>query len=283
MLHTTPCRAGPTGPGRAASARAASARAGLLRELESGAPLSQLELHYQPILSLATGAVVGAEALVRWDRSGTLVPAADFIALADRSGRTRAIELWSLERALGDLVGWRAGGWDGWLALNLSAATLAGPGLVDIARRRLDATGTPAAALVFEVTERTTIAGNGPAARALDGLRGLGARVAVDDFGTGYAGLEFLRDYDPDLIKLDRGFVAAGRDARADRILGPLVELAHRLGKPVIAEGVERPGDLRRSVGAGCEMAQGYLLGRPVPAATFRDRHVGPVASRRTA
>lgn len=254
--------------------REALRRAGLLRDLEAAETLSRFELYYQPIRALETGAVVGAESLLRWHRSGALLPAADFIAVAEQSGRIRAIDRWSMERAMRDLVAWQGHGWDGWLSVNLSGLSVADAGLTDTVRQLLGETGAAAETVVFEMTERSSLTGDRVGAGVLDSLRGLGARVAVDDFGTGYASFEYLRDFDPDLVKLDRTFVAGAPGAAADRLLPALVDLAHGLGKPVVAEGVEDMGELERSIDCTCEMAQGYFLGRPVPAADFLADHV---------
>ncbi|HUG42320.1 MAG TPA: GGDEF domain-containing phosphodiesterase [Longimicrobiales bacterium] len=258
----------------AALGQEALRRAGVMRDLAEPGVMSRFELHYQPIRSLSTGAVVGAESLLRWDRSGALIPAAEFIDLAVTSGRIRAIDRWSAEQALRDLAAWRARGWQGWVSINLSSRSLLEPSLVGVVDRLVQESGAPADALVFEITEGGALAGNGVATGVLDGLRGLGARVAVDDFGTGYASFEYLCDFDPDLVKLDRTFLLRGGGGGSDRLFGALVDVAHRLGKPVVAEGVEDPAELRRSLDTGCEMAQGYFLGRPVPASTFLKRHV---------
>jgi diguanylate cyclase len=271
-------RATPSSPGIGFAnrrlGRDALLRAGLLRDLESPRTMSQFDMHYQPIRALETGEVVGAESLLRWNRSGVLLPAGDFIDVAERSGRIRAIDRWSIERSMRDLVEWRSHGWDGWLSMNLSGLSVADTGLPLTVQQLLDGTGASPHSLVFEVTERSSLTGDRVGAGVLDRLRDMGARVAVDDFGTGYASFEYLRDFDPDLVKLDRTFVAGAPGAAADRLLPALVDLAHRLGKPVVAEGVEDLGELKRSIDCTCEMAQGYFLGRPMPADEFLEAHV---------
>jgi EAL domain-containing protein (putative c-di-GMP-specific phosphodiesterase class I)/GGDEF domain-containing protein len=249
-------------------------RAGLMRDLESTATLSQFELHYQPIRALDSGAVVGAESLLRWERSGALLPAADFIDLAERSGRIKAIDRWAIERSLRDFSTWRENGWDGWLSINLSGPSLDDAGLPAAVADLIEAASTPPDALVFEITERSSLSGDGVGRQVLEELRTLGARVAVDDFGTGYASFDYLRDFDPDLVKLDRTFVAGHTGSKPDRLLVALVDLAHALGKPVVAEGVENPVELRHSIDCTCEMAQGYFLGRPISGAAFLNSHI---------
>ena len=130
-------------------------------------------------------------------------------------------------------------------------------------------TGAPADALVFEITEGGALAGDGRAIRVLEGLRALGARIAVDDFGTGYASFEYLCDFDPDIVKLDRAFLRSRHSGGSGRLLSVLVEVAHRLGKPVVVEGIEHHRDLAQALNTSCEMGQGYFLGRPQAAEAF--------------
>lgn len=249
-------------------------RAGLQRELTGEQVESRFSLHYQPILSVGGGEVVGAEALLRWDRSGSLLPAAEFIEAAEATGRMRAIDRWSIRRALVETRPWREAGWEGWIALNLSGASLVDPDLADVVARLMDETETPADRVVFEITERSALAGNGQARDMLEELRRLGTRIAVDDFGAGYASFEYLCAFDPDVVKLDRAFVAAG--GSPEPLLPALVDLAHSLGKPVVAEGVESRAELDRVVATASDLVQGYFMGRPVAGPGFVRRHVTP-------
>lgn len=257
---------------------AALRRAGLMAELTGDRTDSRFSLHYQPIRSVEEGTVEGAEALLRWDRLGSLVPAADFIDVAESSGRIAAIDRWSIERALWETRSWRDAGWNGWIALNLSARSLADRSLPGTVARLMDATDTPGDRLMFEITERSAIVGNGETRAVLEELRGLGARVAVDDFGAGYASFEYLTAFDPDLVKLDRAFVATG--SSPEPLLPALVDLAHHLGKPVVVEGVENRGEWDRAVATDSDLVQGYFMGRPVTGLGFLQRHVsGPAAA----
>jgi EAL domain-containing protein (putative c-di-GMP-specific phosphodiesterase class I) len=142
--------------------------------------------------------------------------------------------------------------------------------------RLLGESGTEPSSLVVEVTESAALT-NGAAA-VLDGLRQLGAWVAIDDFGTGYASFEYLRDFDPDLVKLDGIFVPTDDSPRHRRLLQSLVTMAHHMGKPVVVEGVEDEEQRERLSHSGCDMLQGYLLGRPMEASEFIRRHLEPVA-----
>lgn len=252
-------------------------KAGLMQELAGQIAGSQFRLHYQPIRTLPDGKPVGAEALVRWDRGGTLVPASEFIGMARSTGRIRAIELWTMKRAFREARRWREQGWDGWMSINLSGRSLMDPMLPGTTARMLEASGTQAEAILFEVTERSALSGNSVSLRNLEALRDMGARIAVDDFGAGYASFEYLCDFDPDLVKLDRAFTARSRVPSAEDLLDVLVDVAHRLGKPVVVEGVESQAELDRVAGSGCDFVQGYFTGRPVPGSTFLRQYVDSV------
>ncbi len=245
-------------------------RSGLERDLAGSDAVSQFRLHYQPIFSMDSGAVVGVESLIRWDHAlQGLLPASDFIRLAERTGRIRAMDQWALEQALMDTRPWRELGWGGWVSVNLSGRTLSDPRLVQHVEKVLERTEADPTALVFEVTESAALSGDGQATQVLVGLRSLGSRVAVDDFGTGYASFSYLREFDPDLVKLDRLFVAGDNHPRAQKLLHSLVLMAHHMGKPVVVEGLEEETQRQRLEDSGCDMVQGYLLGRPVSPTEF--------------
>ncbi len=254
-------------------------QAGLERDLTGLDASSQFLLHYQPIFSLATGAVVGVESLMRWNHAvHGLLTAADFIPMAERTGRIRALDQWAVTRAMEDASVWKDRGWDGWVSVNLSGRTLSDVSLVDHVESSLARTQVEPGSLIFEVTESTALAGNGNAAGVLEALRDLGSRIAIDDFGTGYASFEYLRDFDPDLVKLDQVFVTGHDHARADRLLRSLVLMAHHMGKPVVVEGVEEESQRERLLDSECDMVQGFLLGRPVAAEVFAELHLGAPA-----
>jgi EAL domain-containing protein (putative c-di-GMP-specific phosphodiesterase class I) len=236
--------------------------ADLRHALEQG----HLELHYQPIVSAGDGTVVAVEALVRWrhpDR-GLLVPA-DFLPVAERSGLVVDLGTAVLGQACADLARWRAAGHELRVSVNLSPRQLHHEELVRTVLATCDRTGADPAGLVLELTEDALIEALGVAGAHLRDLRRHGALVALDDFGTGYSSLQYLRDLPVDMVKIDRSFVSglgAGDDgALAEAIVG----LAAALGLVSVAEGVERVDQLRRLQAMGCEMVQGYLLGRPVP------------------
>jgi diguanylate cyclase len=248
-------------------------RAGLQRDLAGHDVAQQFLLHYQPIFSMASGEAVGVEALLRWDHAlQGVLPAGDFIPLAERTGRVRALDQWALEQALRDSRVWESRGWEGWVSVNVSARSLRDERLVHEVERALNHAGGDPSALVLEVTESAAL-GKGAVA-VLDRLRDLGVWVAIDDFGTGYASFEYLRNFDPDLVKLDGVFVPVDDSPRHRRLLNSLVTMAHHMGKPVVVEGVEEEEQRLRLVDSGCDMVQGYLLGRPMPAEEFSRRYL---------
>lgn len=270
--------AGPLGFADIELGREAIRRAGLMEELTDADATSQFHLHYQPIRSVRGGKVVGAEALLRWERSDALLPAADFIGMAESTGRILAIDRWSIQRAFEDLRDWRDAGWDGWVSINLSGRSLVDPDLPAVVAHLLETTGAPADGVVFEITERSALAGTGNATGVLTELRDQGVRIAVDDFGTGYASFEYLCNFDPDVVKLDRAFTAEPGQSGAVNLLAMLVDLAHRLGKPVVVEGVEQPTEWDRVAASRCEFVQGYFTGRPVSRLAFVRQHLGIAA-----
>lgn len=263
----------------APAGRRLHARARLVRELADPELVSRMTLHYQPILSMTTGRVVGAEALLRWNRWGAVLPASCFIDLVHARGRIEEIEHWSLAQTLRESRAWREAGWEGWISVNTSVETLIAPGLELLVRRLVEESGGRPEDILVEVTERTILTGNGALRRGLDALRGLGARVALDDFGSGYSNFRALQALDPDVVKLDRAFVVGDGSPGSTRMLGALVDLLRGPGRTVVVEGVEQQTEWRRAVTSRCDLVQGYLVGRPVPAAEFSRRFVQAAAA----
>ncbi|HEU4675483.1 MAG TPA: EAL domain-containing protein [Motilibacteraceae bacterium] len=225
--------------------------------------------HYQPVVSLTDGRLVGVEALARWtDEELGPVPPATFVPLAE-AGRL-IVELGELvlDQALGQLAQWTAAGVEvPSVAVNVSPHQLRYgrfPDLLDAALRRH---GVAADAVVVELTETVVVEAAGDELAAIAAVRELGCRVAVDDFGTGHSSLARLRDLPVDVVKLDRAFVAPLPEARADALVAAFLRLADALGLSTVAEGVENEAQRAHLAEAGCAAAQGYLLGAPVPAA----------------
>ncbi|GAA0461247.1 hypothetical protein Aca07nite_73600 [Actinoplanes capillaceus] len=236
-------------------------------ELRHALERGELVLHYQPKVNLADGEVRALEALVRWQHPQRgLVPPGDFLPAAEHSGLIVPLTEWVLRRALTDQVGWSAAGQQWAVSVNVSARNLEVPGFPELVANLLAETGTPARRLVLEVTE-TALAGDGEAAaRVIGEIAALGVGISVDDFGAGYTSLSHLREVPVDEIKIDRGFVSdVIDDPRSRAIVRSVIELAHGLGSRATAEGVETAEIYRWLVEAGCDEAQGYLIGRPVP------------------
>ncbi|MCR6485521.1 EAL domain-containing protein [Amycolatopsis sp. OK19-0408] len=230
----------------------------------------QLWPAYQPVVDLRTGEMVAVEALLRWThpRHGAISPV-EFIPLAEESDLINVIGKEMLRATTRELAARRGSqGLDLTLKVNLSTRQLDDPHLVPAVRDALAGTGLPAGALCLEVTESALMRDQEAAAEVLASLRSLGVLLAIDDFGTGYSSLAQLRRLTLDTLKIDRSFItgiAESRDAAA--IVTSIIAMAHAVDLTVIAEGVESAEqvDLLRSL--GCDQAQGYHLGRPVPAA----------------
>lgn len=227
------------------------------------------ELHYQPQFNLVTGRVVGVEALVRWRRDGELVPPDAFVPVAEETALIGAIGRHVLRAACVQGHAWLQAGADPAfkVGVNLSARQLAEPGLVDEVARTLAESGLPPANLELEITETVVMARPEAAAHTLDALSRLGVRVAVDDFGTGYSSMAYLKRFAVDSLKIDRAFIPDSVDDHdAVAICRAIIALAHSLRLSVVAEGVETEAQRALLEGAGCEVAQGFLFARPMPA-----------------
>lgn len=225
----------------------------------------QLRLVYQPVADSRQG-VVAVEALLRWSHpSRGLLPASQFVPAAEESGAIVPVGAWVLHEACRQGQAWRRQGRDLTMSVNLSPRELREPGLVDLVKQALRASGLPAPSLCVEVTEGSILP-IGPAASALLELRRLGVRIAMDDFGSGYSSLSYIRSLPVDVVKIDRSFIEglAHREERA--IVTAVLSMAEVLGLTVIAEGVEHDDQLRWLEQLGCRLAQGYRLGAPAPA-----------------
>ena len=240
----------------------------LQAQLRSAVAEGQLRLHYQPLVDAHSRQVRGVEALVRWQHPtrGLLAPGA-FLPEAERSSVIVALTDWVLGEALEQAGAWQRAERPLRVSVNLSARLIAHDGLVEQVRAHLERTGVPAHLLVLEVTESAVMAQPQRAAAALAQLRALGVVIALDDFGTGCTSLAMLQDLPLDELKVDRRFVAgAVRGGGDEAIVRSVVELAHRLGLEVVAEGVEEEDTAALLAQAGYDLLQGYHFSRPVPA-----------------
>jgi predicted signal transduction protein with EAL and GGDEF domain len=246
-------------------------RLALDNELRGALARGELLLHWQPVLR--QGALVGAEALVRWNhpQRGLLGPDG-FIPAAEQSGMIRAIGEWTLERALSQIGAWqRLLPGAPWFALNVSALELAqGEAYVARLRDALAAHGVPGDRLELEVTERVLMTNVAEHSETLRRIGELGVRLAIDDFGTGYSSLAYLRRLPIDKLKIDRSFLRELDSSSGDAaIVETVAAMARSLGLHVAAEGVETEAQLRRLLAIGCHEWQGHFFSPPLEAAAF--------------
>ncbi|OPX05975.1 hypothetical protein B1790_29765 [Mycobacterium sp. AT1] len=247
------------------------ARIEFLGDLRRAIDEHQLELVYQPKVSLRTWKAVGVEALIRWPHPefGLLEPA-DFLSLARENGLMEALTDFVIQRALEDAAGWRKAGVDMPVAINLSAPSLndeALPGTVlsALAEHRL-----PPAILTVEITEDVLVSSVARARSVLEELRSSGVRVAIDDFGSGYAAMTYLHEFPVDELKLDRQFIGPiVHDERAASIVLSVINLANEFGLTCVAEGVEDRATAEMLKTLGCELAQGHYFSKAVTAAAI--------------
>jgi diguanylate cyclase (GGDEF)-like protein len=249
-------------------------RARTERELRAAVKLQQLSLVYQPIISLDSGRLVGLEALLRWQHPelGFVAPA-EFIPVAVDSGLIGPIGDWVLTMACGEFrelqrrMGEKA---PDFIGVNISRRQLTDPGLPARISAALMATGIDPRCLHLEITESELVTDLDAARDTLQKIKQLGVTLSVDDFGTGYSSLASLSDFPIDIFKLDRSFIAADLTSERGRALmavtHAVLQLARNIGVRVIAEGVETSQQLAVLQSLRCDMAQGYLLGRPMPA-----------------
>jgi diguanylate cyclase (GGDEF)-like protein len=233
-------------------------------DLRDAIDRNELELYYQPVVRLHDDKVVGFEALARWDhRTKGFVPPSDFIPVAEDTGMMTRLGEWALTEACGKIA--QLAG-DVTLAVNLSPVQFSAPNLVEVVQRTLVASGLPAHRLELEITERLLMENSERTLSMLRRLREIGVRIALDDFGTGYSALSYLRKFPLDKIKIDRSFItdiATRSDLVA--IVQAVLSIARALGMTVTAEGVETEIQKDFLKALGCDNAQGFLLGRPVP------------------
>ncbi len=244
-------------------------RLALLNGLRSAVDRNHLTVAYQPLLDLATNRIVAVEALARWhhDTLGA-VPPDEFIPMAEEHGLIDGLTAVILHQSLRSCSGWLAGGLDVSVAVNISARSLSGDGLVPEVSRLLMLHGVPANRLRLELTETAVMADPEGALRTLTELHTMGVRLSIDDYGTGYSSLAYLHRLPVDEIKIDRTFISGLVTGVSDgHIVRSTIELAHSLGLTVVAEGIEDDETLEALRALGCDRAQGYYLARPMEAA----------------
>jgi diguanylate cyclase (GGDEF)-like protein len=237
----------------------------------------ELVVHYQPLVELQNGAVVGAEALVRWQHPelGLLAPA-DFLPLAEETGLIVPIGEFVLQQALRDSGPWiEAAGRQGLpfdIAINISATQLAVPNLPFVVARALSASGVDASRVHLEITESVLMRDVERSIQILTALKELGVHIDIDDFGTGYSSLTYVQRLPVDRLKVDKSFVDRLTPAEDDSsIINAVLTLSRALHLDIIAEGVETPHQEKVLCDLGCGLAQGYLFAKPMEAAQFSD------------
>ena len=229
----------------------------------------QICAFYQPIVDGGTAAVLGFEALARWQHPARgLIAPDEFIAVAEETGLIVALGAEILTQACTQAAHWRRTHPRVHVAVNVASAQLTHPSLVPTIARVLADTGLDPDALWLEITETTIMADTEAAVETLRAVRALGAHLAIDDFGTGYSSLAYLRRFPVEILKIDRSFVAGlGHDREDEAIVGMILSLAGALDLRVVAEGVESAGQWEQLRQLGCGFMQGYFFGRPMPAA----------------
>ena len=262
-------------------------RLAITAELRQAVEKNELALLYQPIVDLASGRAMQAEALLRWRHPmrGLMSPER-FMPAVERSGLIRPVFAFALGHALEQCAMWRATGTDMRVAVNLSVRNLLDPGLCDAVAEAIGRSGITASFLSLEITESMLMVDPERSLKSLTRLRGMGISLSIDDFGTGYSSLAYLQRLPVYAVKIDQSFV---RDMTVDvssrAIVEATVDLAHKLGLKAVAEGVETQDEYDALKGMGCDSAQGYLIARPLAAGTLAkwvgDRERGKIVDLR--
>jgi len=243
-------------------------RIALRADLEEAIEARQFSMHYQPVYAIEDGRLQGVEALVRWDHPtrGVLSPA-EFIDLANETGLMVPLGHWILHESCRQMAEWRAR----WphlealeLAVNLSAVQIRHPAFIDDLRSALAGTGLPAPRLVLELNQ-SVLTDSAAIIQTLEELKAIGVRLAIDDFGAGYAPLSYVGRFPIDILKIDRSFInALGTSAPEATLAATIVELAGSLKLKTVAEGIEQPEQLALLRTMGCQLGQGFYLARPL-------------------
>jgi predicted signal transduction protein with EAL and GGDEF domain len=245
-------------------------RHGIELDLRKALANGEFTVDYQPLVNIRTGRVATCEALIRWHRPGRgLVPPMEFIPIAEETGLIVPIGEWVLQRACADAVDWPA---DVTVAVNVSPVQFKNEDFVRTVADALKTSHLPARRLELEITELVLVQDSSAVLAMLHQIRALGATVAMDDFGSGYSSLGYLRSFPFDKIKIDQSFIrdmSKQKDGLA--ILRAIVGLGRSLGIVTTAEGVETQRQLEILRAEGCTEAQGYLFSKPRPAAEVRE------------
>ncbi len=245
-------------------------RVDLERRLRHALTERHFAAFYQPLVSLPNGQVHGFEALARWKEDGQMISPAEFIPVAEESGLIVPLGAFMLDEACRQIAKWRRtipGGQNLYVSVNLSTRQMRESDIVDTVADALDRYNLPGAALWLEITESVMMEDSVATAGVMSGLRMLGVRLAVDDFGTGFSSLSYLKRYPVSCVKIDRSFVSGLGFHEADSsLVAAIIAMGSALDLDAVAEGVETSDQAQRLFALGCRQAQGYLFGKAVPA-----------------
>jgi diguanylate cyclase (GGDEF)-like protein/PAS domain S-box-containing protein len=243
----------------------------LVGDLRRATVAEEFVVHYQPTVELATGSLVGVEALVRWHHpTRGLVPPLEFIPLAEETGSIVEIGRWVLEQACLQGARWRKtlpGAEELQVSVNVSIRQVRRPGLLEDVRDALAVSGLPPEALTLEITE--SVLARGDMASILEEVSALGVQLALDDFGTGYSSLSLLQNLPVDTLKIDRSFIRRVDAVERRAFVQAILDLAQALDLPVVAEGIEAPEQVHELERLGCRLGQGFYFARPLDAVSF--------------
>lgn len=241
-------------------------RVGLISRVKEALEQDDFELYYQPIITLKDNSLYGFEALIRWRQSdGSFISPAEFIPQIEKSRFIGCVSRWVIRRAIEQLQSWAYFGVDFCMCVNLSAVDLHDQELVTYIEACADEFNVPLNSLCFEITESAIMVDTSRAKEIINQLSALGAKISMDDFGTGFSSLSLLRDFPANILKIDRSFVKNMVGSVQDHsIVKCMIELSHSLDKQVVAEGIEDPRLLTILSELGCDFSQGYYLSRPM-------------------
>jgi EAL domain-containing protein (putative c-di-GMP-specific phosphodiesterase class I) len=239
---------------------------------------NELVLHYQPIVRLSTGRLMGVEALVRWRHPERgLIPPSDFIPIAEESGLIVPIGEWVLEAACRQAAVWQKIHPPLAICVNLSSVQIEQEALASDVKRVLDQTGLDPRSLVLEITETVLMQDVESTSQRLDELKELGVQLAVDDFGTGYSSLQYLRGFPIDILKIAKSFIDGVAGASDESALArAIIDLGDSFQLRVVAEGIEHPDQLDRLRRLGCELGQGFFFAKPMEADALAELLAAP-------
>jgi len=248
---------------------------GYMRELRKAIADNDLELYYQPKKNLKTGEICGAEALARWPHPehGFISPG-EFIPVAEQTGLIRELTLWALNSALRQCAVWRDRE-NFVISVNVSARDLLDPNLPDLIQRSIATWGVDPSRLTLELTETAMMQDRRNTLDVLNRLSRIGLSLSIDDFGSGYSSLTYLQKLPVDELKIEKDFVVNMEENESDSIIvRTVVDLGHNFNLSVVAEGVETEQAYGMLAAMGCDIAQGYFIAKPMPAADFEE-HIG--------